>query len=253
MLARVVRFAVPLIACVALVACSDKPSAPPATTAPAAAPAQPAANAQAAKSLAMYRELLQSKSYELAGPIGQEIVQKYPGTPEADEVKQTLDDAVAKGTAIATKRRVERLWIYQEGTESGGNQVTASIYDSAASAADRVRLVLRRHSDWGQSVYLFADGSKGFDCAKPCSLATHFDAAAPVRLGAHLPTTGEPAIFLTDDKDFIARMGKAEKVTFDVVLKGKGPRTLVYEVGGFDASKFGTPAKPSAAAKGKKK
>jgi hypothetical protein len=229
------------VAALLIAACSDKSSAPPAPAGPT--PAQQQANAQAAKAIAMYRDLLQSKSYELAGPIGQEIVDKYPGTAEAKEVQVTLADTVAKATAMTTRRRLERLWIYQAGKESGGDQTTASIYDSGPSINDRVRLVLRRHSAWGQSVYLFADGSKGFECAKPCTITAHFDAAPPVKLKAHLPATGEPAIFVSDDRDFIARMDKAGKIVLDVTIKGRGGQSLTYEVSGYQPEKFGTPPK----------
>ena len=221
-----------------LAACTDKNAPPPA---PAAAAAQPAANVQAAKSLDMYRQLLQSGSFELAGPIGQEIVAKYPGSPEAKEVQETLTDTLAKADGITKRRRLEKLWIYQSGKESGGDQTTASIYNSQPGS-DHVRLILRRHSQWGQSVYLFGSG-KGFDCGKSCTITTHFDDRAPEKLKAYAPETGEPAIFLSDDKGFIAKMDKSEKVTFDVTPKGKTPETLVYEVGGYAGDKFGTPAK----------
>ena len=237
MLARRIACSVVVALASLVAACSDK-SAPP--SAPAAA-AQPAANAQAAKSLDMYRQLLQSSSYELAGPIGQEIVAKYPGSPEAKEVQETLTDTIAKAEAITTRRRLEKLWIYQSGKESGGDQTSASIYNSQP-VADRVRLVLRRHSQWGQSVYLFGSG-KGFECSKSCTITTHFDDGPPEKLKAYLPETGEPAIFISDDKAFIAKMDKAEKVSFDVTPKGKAPETLVYEVGGYTSDKFGTPAK----------
>lgn len=237
MLARRIACSVFVVAASLLAACSDKNAPPPAPTAAAA----PAANAQAAKSLDMYRQMLQSNSYELAGPIGQEIVAKYPGSPEAKEVQETLTDTVAKAEAITTRRRLERLWIYQSGKESGGDQTTASIYNSQP-VADRVRLVLRRHSQWGQSAYLFGSG-KGFECGRNCTLTVRFDDAAPEKMKAHLPETGEPAIFISDDRAFIAKMDKAEKVSFDVTPKGKTPETLVYEVGGYAGDKFGTPAK----------
>ncbi|MET0231876.1 MAG: hypothetical protein ABW186_13160 [Rhodanobacteraceae bacterium] len=237
------RKVVPVAAAALLIAaCSDKSSAPSAAPAGPTA-AQQQANAQAAKSIAMYRDLLQSKSYELAGPIGQEIVDKYPGTTEAKEVQVTLADTVAKGHAMTTRRRLERLWIYQTGKESGGDQTTASIYDTGPSINDRVRLVLRRHSAWGQSVYLFADGSKGFECRSPCTITAHFDNAPAVRIKAHLPETGEPAIFVSDDRDFIARMDKAEKIVLDVTIRGRGAQSLTYEVGGYQTEKFGTPLK----------
>ena len=237
MLARRIACSVFVLSASLLAACSDRNAPPPA---PAAA-VRPAVDAQAAKSLDMYRQLLQSGSFELAGPIGQEILAKYPGSPEAKEVQETLTDTLAKADAITKRRRLEKLWIYQSGKESGGDQTTASIYNSQPGS-DHVRLILRRHSQWGQSVYLFGSG-KGFECGKACAVTTHFDDGAPEKLKAYAPATGEPAIFISDDKAFIAKMDKAEKVSFDVTPKGKTPETLVYEVGGYAGDKFGTPAK----------
>lgn len=239
MLARRHSFSVIAVAVLLVAACSSKTSAPPPPSPNAAAQAN--AKAQATKSVEMYRQLVQSKSYELAAPIGQEVVAKYPGTPEAKEVQETLADTTAKATAITARRRLERLWIYQTGKESGGDQSTASIYNSQP-AAEHIRLILRRHSAWGQSAYLFASG-KGFECGKACTLPTHFDDGPAQKVKAHLPETGEPAIFITDDRDFIAKLGKAQKISIDVVLKGKPPVTLVYEVGGYDGDKFTTPPK----------
>jgi hypothetical protein len=202
------------------------------TSAPPAAPAVPS---QADKELAMYRELVQARNYELAGPIGEEIVGRFPGTPAADEVRKTLADVTAQGRAKADARRLERLWIYQSGNESGGRQNTASIYSSDRSTGDRVRLVLRRHSDWGQSAYLY--GGR-FVCARSCTIAARFDDAPVRKLRAHLPETGEPALFIDDDRDFIARLAKARTIAIDVVEKSRGERHLVFEVGGYDAAKF---------------
>lgn len=229
-----------LIAAALLAACSGKDAAPPAQ-APAAAP-QNADRAQAKKSTEMYLELVQSKSYELAAPIGEEIVQKYPGSAEAGEVQATLADTVARAKSLSARRRLERLWIYQTGKESGGEQSTASIYSSEPASADRVRLILRRHSAWGQSVYLFGSG-KGFECKAPCTVSIRFDDGPPQHTKAHLPETGEPAIFISDDRAFIAKMVRASKVSIDVVPKGHAPQTLLFEVGGYDPEKFATPPK----------
>jgi len=202
----------------------------------AAAPAAPAVDPAQAKALALYRQLLQGEQWELAAPIGKEIVGKYPGSDAAGEVRKTLDDVSAKATAAITKRRLTALWIYQSGKESGGDQVTASIYSSDQNPDARVRLILRRHSKWGQSAYLFG-GGKGFECKGVCNLDAKFDDKV-VKLAAFLPDTGEPAIFIKDDKAFIARVAAAQKLTIKIVEKGKGPRTLTYEVGGYDAAKF---------------
>ena len=60
-----------------------------------------------------------------------------------------------------------------------------------------------------------------------------------MKLKAHLPETGEPAIFISDDRAFMAKMTKAGKVSIDAVPRGKSAETLVFEVGGYDADKFG--------------
>ena len=240
MLARRVCSRVLVLAAMLVAACSGGNAPPP--TQPPAAKAPSVDRAQAAKSAEMYRQLLQSKSYELAAPIGQEIVAKYPDSSEAKEIQQTLADTVAKANAIGARRRLERLWSYQSGKESGGQQNTASIYASSPTTGDRVRLILRRHSAWGQSVYLFGSG-KGFECESACTLSVRFDEAAPVRMKGHIPETGEPAIFISDDRGFIAKMSKASKVSIDATLKGKGTQTFVFEVGGYDPDKFGTVVK----------
>ncbi|MFI4970790.1 MAG: hypothetical protein ACHP7D_11345 [Lysobacterales bacterium] len=227
----------PLIAMAALAACA--PSQSPPASAPVAVPA---ADPQMTQALDLYRKLQQEKSWELAAPIGQEIVAKYPGSAAAREVQETLVDTTAKAAAIATHRRLERLWIYQSGKESGGNQSTASIYSSDAAPGDRVRLVLRRHSKWGQSAYLFGSG-KGFECRGTCGLVMHFADQPVQRMKAYLPPTGEPAIFISDDKAFIARLGSAQKLGIEVTEKAKRPRTLMFEVGGFDPTRFAPVAK----------
>lgn len=222
--------AMALILAAVLPAACSQPAPPP------AAPSMPAPETQGRKELELYRQLQQEKSYELAAPIGAEIVAKYPQSQAAKEVQETLADTTAKATALTTRRRLERLWSYQSGKESGGTQNTASIY-SGDPTDTRVRLVLRRHSAWGQSVYLFGNG-KGFECGASCSVGVRFDEQPVQRMKAYLPETGEPALFVSDDKAFLKRLGGAQKISIEVVEKGKGPRTLVFEVGGFDADKF---------------
>ncbi|MBA8883596.1 hypothetical protein [Dokdonella fugitiva] len=233
------RRQIPFLALAAAVAAcspSQSPSNAGQATAPAAAPAAPAADARQAKSLELYRTLYKEQQWELAAPIGKEVVDKWPDSAAAKEISGTLADVTAKASDIATRRRLVALWSYQSGKESGGDQVTASIYSSDLAADKRVRLILRRHSAWGQSVYLFG-GGKGFECKGTCSLAARFD-DKPQKIAAYLPDTGEPALFIKDDKGFIAKLADTRKLSIDVTEKGKGPRTLVFEVGGYDASKF---------------
>lgn len=244
----------PGLLALALAACAPSPAPAPATTTPSATSAQPAGQAQnevqAQKDLELYRKLLAENQLELAAPIGKEMIARFPQSAAAKEVQTTLADITAKADALTQKRRLQGLWSYQSGKESGGSQNTASIYSRGVGNDDRVRLILRRHSAWGQSAYLFGSG-KGFDCSGNCMIGAHFDDQPVRRLKAYLPETGEPAIFISDDKAFIERMGSAQSVSIDLVEKGKGARTLVFETGGFEAARFPVLAKTPTAAKKK--
>lgn len=234
-------FAAMLAASLLVGACS-KPAAPPAE------PAKPVVNTQLLKEYAMYQQLLGSESFELAGEIGDGIVQRFPDTEQATEVRKTLADVKAKGTAASEDKRMSRLWIYQTGaSESGGAQNTASIYSNEGGANDRVRLILRRHSAWGLSVYVFGNG-KGFVCKGTCKLPAKFD-GEPTTIAAYLPETGEPAIFIKDEKGFIARMQKAKKIGIDVQSRDNGKQTYTFDVGGYDNVKFPELAKRGKSAK----
>jgi hypothetical protein len=224
---------------VLLSACSGSNAPPPQAAASAAANAQAAADTAAAKELVLYDQMRSSQSWDLALSLGSEIVQKYPSSPAAAQAKQTLDDVRAKATEQRESRRLGKLWSYVSVPEAGGTQHTAAAESrEPIKAGARVRLVLREHPKWGRSVYLLLDNAK-FDCSKGCAtLPVRFDDAAPQRMKATVPPTGEPALFIDDDKAFIARMRKAKTVSIEATIKGEGLKTMVFEVGGFDASKL---------------
>lgn len=201
------------------------------------AQAQAAVEAAAAKDASAYEGLVAAQSWELAQSIGREVVRKYPQSGAAVKVKQSLADVDAKANALVDARRLAALWSYQSGTQSGGEQHTASMYSGEPSGTQQVRLILRRHAAWGQSVYLHG-GAQGFKCGTPCVAVVRFDDATPVRLEASIPEGGEPAIFVEADKDFLARMDAARRVAFEIERAGAGPQQIVFEVGGYDATKW---------------
>lgn len=219
-----------------LSSCSQETAAPP--PAPTASAIAAANEAAAQKELKLYQQNINADGGALAVPLGEEIVQKYPGTSAAAEVQKTLPQLQATVKAKAEHDRLAALWWYQVANVDG-MQSTASIYSSVpGSTARRVRLVLRRHVKWGQSTYLFApDGSKGFVCKGNCKLVMRFD-GKPEAWTAYLPPTGEPAMFIKDDKRFIAALQKTHTIEMDVTTRDHGEETLKFEVGGFDADKF---------------
>jgi hypothetical protein len=219
---------------IVLAAGCSQGSAP--TTAQTAAPAQPAPQAEATKKLALYNAMLKDHRDDLAAPIGEEIVSDYPNTPAAAEVQKTLPGIQAKAKAKAEHDRLTALWLYQTGMQSGGKQISASIRSSKPGGEAAVQLILRRHSKWGQSVYLFGSG-KGFVCKGRCDVPMRFD-GKPEKWKAYLPKTGEPALFIEDDSRFIKAMEKAGVIEMEVVTRDRGKETLTFEVGGYDPAKF---------------
>ncbi|HEX6832255.1 MAG TPA: hypothetical protein VF132_01870 [Rudaea sp.] len=245
---RTIRLVSAVFVLLLLTACSgsNQGGSNPADTAARAPPVDPKAaiEAKAAKELALYDQMRTNRTYDLAATLGDELIRKYPDSASAAKAKETLEDVRAKATAQTEARRLARLWAYAASPEAGGTQYTAAIAskDPIGIANAKVRLVLRQHPKWGQSVYLLLDNAT-FDCRKGCAtLPVAFDDAPAQRMKAVIPPTGEPALFIDDDKGFIARMEKAKKVAITATLKNAGEKTFVFEVGGYDPAKL--PEKP---------
>jgi hypothetical protein len=237
-----------LLAWLAIAACAgcSRSSSPPPSPAPVAAPttaAPPANEAQAAKEAALYEQMRAQGSWDIALTLGNEVSSKFAGTQAAAQVQQSIDEVRAKGAAQANQKRLARLWTYTATPEAGATQYAAAIAskDTLGGMA-KVRLVLRQHPKWGQSVYLLLDAAK-FDCRKGCAtLPVSFDRGPVQRMKATIPPTGEPALFIDDDKGFIAKLQKAQDVAVTATIKDLGEKTMQFEVGGFDPGKL--PEKP---------
>jgi hypothetical protein len=233
-----------LVAAASMAGCSQQSDQPSAAEQAQATAAQ--TQADATKKLDTYRQLMRQNNDEMTVLMGKDILERFPNTDAAKEVQQSLPGIEQRFKDNREKARVQALWIYQVSPMQGGTQSTATIYTSQPSGNDRVRLVLRRHTEWGQNVFLYGSGH-GFICKGNCTIKATVD-GKPTGIQGFAPTTGEPAIMIRDDKAFIAMLEKAKKITMDVTTKDDDKKqTLVYEVGGFDASKW------QPAGKGKKK
>ena len=188
--------------------------------------------AEAARNLDTYRQLLRIHNDQMAATLGQDIVQRFPGSAAAKEVQQTLPEVEQRWKENSEKARLAALWQYQVAPMAGGTQSTAATYNSRPIGV-HVRLVLRRHTSWGQSAFLFNDGRGGFVCKGECTIAAKFDDKTRA-IKAYAPSTGEPALMIRDDKGFITALEKAKKISLPVTLQdGEKKVELVYEVGGF--------------------
>jgi hypothetical protein len=234
----------------ALVACSsgsnssNAPTPSPAPAQDAAAAAKVAAEAQAAKSLKLYEQMRTSGSLDIAAQVGAEVVAKFPDSAAAAKINETLAEVTAKAKEDAETHRLARLWGYTVTPVKGGTQYAGSIENTpplsppglTGKDAKHVHLILRQHPEWGQTVYLILDNEK-FNCKSGCAtLPVSFDGEPAKPWKATIPPTGEPALFIDDDRAFIARVLKTRKVAIDVVLAGEGKKTLVFETGGLDIS-----------------
>lgn len=219
---------------VLLAACSQQSGTPAPTAQQQQAQVDAAA---AARNLTTYRQLLKLHDDEMVVTMGKDIVNRFPNSDAAKEVAQTLPAIEKRYEANRETNRLAALWTYQVAPMAGGTQSTASIYSSRRGDDEQVRLVLRRHTSWGQSAFLY--GSKpGFLCRGNCTIAGNAD-GKPVRMKAFAPQGGEPALMIADDKAFITLLKKSRQLDLDVtLLNGKKDETLVFEVGGFDPAKW---------------
>jgi hypothetical protein len=225
------RLIAPLLAAAVLAACSSPPD-----PAPAASTATSRAD-EAAKKLQTYQQLLKLHNDGPAVQLGHEIVDTYPDTPAAAEVKKTLAGLESAYKEASEKARLSALWLYQTSPMQGGTQSTATLTSTRPSGEESVRLILRRHTAWGQSVFLYATAGKGFVCKGDCTLKATFDGKAKT-IKAFRPPTGEPALLFRNDAAFLKDLGKTRRLTIDVVTVSRGETTLTFETGGFDNDKW---------------
>lgn len=215
-----------------LAGCSQQES-----SSPSAQNAVKAQTQEANRQWLSYQQALQAKNDEAAAQIGAGLLEQFPGTDAARRVQPTLPEVQRRAKEAAEKHRLAALWSYQVGPMEGGVQSTASLYSTRPSGVRAVRLVLRRHTQWGQSVFLFGHGH-GFACENPCAIAAQFD-GKPHALRAFLPTVGNaPAIFIRDDNAFIAALKKTKRMVMTLTARDGDKEELVFEVSGFDPLKW---------------
>lgn len=231
-----------LVAVAALTACDTGPTPEERQAALAAR-----AEAQAQEQLGNFNNAIAGRRPDMALNFADYILRTYPQTQVAAQIKPRADALREQVTAERETKRLADLWVYHsvDEAEAKGIVRTAYIYSKDPVGADldgsqtRARLVLRRHPQWGDDVYLLADG--GFVCKGKCTVRVQFDDAAARDVPAYLPETGEPAIFVEDFKRIVAAMPDARVLTMDVVLKKGGATTLTFEVAQYKGETIGAP------------
>lgn len=203
--------------------------------------------AEAQKQYANYQQLIASGRADLALNIADHMIKTFPQAQATAQVKAEVEPLRAQMKAEREERRLKDLWVYHDGhdADAGGRVRTAYIFATEPLAKvpgkdpARARMVLRRHPQWGDDVYLLSEHGP-FACATPCRLSVSFDDAAARTVPGEIPATGEHAIFVKDFAYFVQHLPDASRVSIDAALADGSTHTLVFEVGGYDPATVGT-------------
>ncbi len=202
--------------------------------------AEAAANAQARN----YVQARDAGQYDLAQAYARQLLHDAPDSVAAKEVRATLDDTNVKADELRDKRRLRALWSYNTELLDGGgdNNVvySASIYATKDPNFNGdqvpVRLVMRRHPQWGRSAYLVLDHGE-FDCPPGCKVSVQFDDKPPMMMASSKSDQNRQAMFIDDEKTLRDALDQVRVITFQTHVDGR-PRTLSFEVGGFDRAQL---------------
>ena len=203
--------------------------------------------AEAQKQYANYEQLKAGGRIDLALNVADHMIKTLPQAQATAKVKAEVEPLRAQIAAEREARRLKDLWVYHDGhdAEAGGRVRTAYLFATEPLAKEpgkepaRARLVLRRHPQWGDDVYLLSEHGP-FTCGTPCRLQVTFDDGPARTVEGEIPETGEHAIFVKDFAYFAKHLPDASRVSIDAALANGGARTLVFEVGGYDSATVGT-------------
>jgi len=222
-----------LLAALLLAACSQPPPPPP--TGPTV---NTAAGSEAVR---LFEQARSEGRGQLARAYADDILRKYPGSQAADTVRAALPEIESMAAAEREITRRANLWIYHAVGEVKGTTYTAFIYEagSADTARDeRPQLVLRRHPEWGQNVYVLLPGGR-FACGARCSITIALDETAPARFEASQPDGAPvPAMFVEEHARFFEALKTAQWLELELPERD-GKRSLRFEVGGIDLARMG--------------
>lgn len=201
--------------------------------------------AAAAQGARQVDEVLATGKVEIAYAYAVDVVSRYPGTQATQALAARLPALKAQADALAEARRLESLWTYHEvdDKEAGGTVYTAYIHgriDGAGASPPQLRLVLRRHPSWGQSVYLLLDSGGDFACQKECRVPLVADDAAPTptlvsRAEGNIP----PALFIEEDVKALALIENSKALRLELPLADGATHSVLFEVEALDIGKLG--------------
>lgn len=197
--------------------------------------------AEVQRQYANFEQLLAAGRADLALNVADHVLKTYPDSEAAPKLREQIEPLRAEIQRQREERRLFDLWVYHDDMdeEAGGRVRSAYMFarDPIGPAVDgkqapRARLVLRRHPEWGDDVYLLSERGP-FQCGSPCQVTVSFDAGEPRVVEGEIPETGEHAIFVKDFDYFVERLPSATTVRIDFSLVDGGEQSATFEVGGY--------------------
>ncbi|MBD8526055.1 hypothetical protein [Pseudomarimonas arenosa] len=224
-----------------LLGCSD-PEAERREAEARAQAAQARIEALADEAYRQFEAVQSTNKPELALAYAEDILSRYPNSRAAQRLSEQLPKLREVAKASAEQRRLESLWTYHavDDQEAGGRVFTAYV---RAKNNSNLRLVLRRHPAWGQSVYLLADSDE-FSCVKECRVAARADDQdLPKVLISEVKNNVPPAVFLEEDQKMLEIIDQAQTFEISPGLKKQGDKRFLFEVSALDLEQLGPPVK----------
>jgi hypothetical protein len=208
---------------------------------------QAEARAEAESLAGEYRAAVAREDVLEAERVGTRLRREHADSDAYRGLAPALDAVLARADALREEQRLRALWLYQAVAMPAGTQFSAQIAamgslpdgeDGAVAAASPTRLVLRRHPEWGQSVYLLLDSSE-LRCGPPCSVEVVVDDQPARRMPGRPADSGQgPALFIESDEEFIALLPEAQRISIRLPRQGVIAPSYGFEVGGFEMGRF---------------
>ncbi|MCK7595577.1 hypothetical protein [Pseudomarimonas salicorniae] len=213
-----------------------------------AAQMQARAEAAAREGAAQVDAVIRDGKIEIAHAYAVDVVSRYGNTEAGRALAARLPELEKQAGAIAEARRLDNLWTYHkvDDAEAGGMVYTAYIHgvSRGAGSAPQVRLVIRRHPSWGQSIYLLMDSGGDFACNDECRIPLTVDDGEPRQiLISRAKDNVPPAVFIEEDRKVLPIIEKARRLTIDLPLAGGSSRDFVFEVSALKMDELGPPPK----------
>ena len=235
-----VRLILLLGAIVTTAACTDFEAERQAAAARAKAQAESVAN----QGSAQVRQALAAGQAERAYALAKQVAEQFPDTAAGKQLATTLPALAKEAERVAEKRRLDSLWTYHaiDDDEAGGTVYTAYIsgeqMDDSAPAA--VRLVLRRHPSWGQSVYLLMDSGGDFACAEECRMPEKIDGGeARSIVVSRAKDNVPPALFIENDVEAAGTLLSAREIVLTIAHADGRNIDYRFEVSALDGGRIG--------------